>query len=172
MRLLRHLDRVVVVLRRADLARKRDLRLTKSNFAVLVLDVELERVQAVLREGEVLVDLPRDGRERHRHVDAPDLVRIRARLRLGCGGGLRGGRLRPRGVGHVRVALGQKAGAEGRPGRGERYDGKGGGPPYRASLPGLLTPGTESFVRVNRLQKHEPRHANGMSMLPARSKND
>ena len=170
-RLLCHLDRVVVVFRRADLVRERHLRPAEPDLAVLVLDVELDGVQPVLREGEVLVELPRDGGKRHRHVDAANLVRIRARHRLGRrSGGLRRRRLRARGTGHVCVPLRQEARAECRPGRGERHDSKGGGPTYRASLPGLSTPVTESFVRVNRLQKHEPRHANGMCVLPARSK--
>jgi hypothetical protein len=170
--LLRHLDGLVVVFRRPDLVRERDLRVAEPDLTVLVLDVELERVQPVLREREVVVDLARNGREGHRDVDPANLVRVGARRRfrrLGRGGRVR--RLPAPGAGHVGLALGEETGAQSRSGCGERDDSESGGPSYRASLPGLSTPGTESFVRVNRLQKHEPRHANGMRVLSARSKN-
>jgi hypothetical protein len=77
----------------------------------------------VLRQREILVDLARDGGERHRHVHTTNLVRIRPWLGLR----LRWRRLCRRRLpaactGHVRVALGEEACAESRPGRGERYD--------------------------------------------------
>ena len=77
---LRHgLLGVVVPLGGADPPRERDGR-RKADVAVLVLDVELDRVQSVLLERDVLVELPGEAGERHRHVHATHLVRKRPRL--------------------------------------------------------------------------------------------
>ena len=80
MRLLRDLARVVVVLRSADLARERHGGTDEADLAVLVLDVELDRVQPAAFEREVRVELSGERGERGRHVDAADLLR---RLRRG-----------------------------------------------------------------------------------------
>src|SRR5262249_45067689 len=47
-------------------------------LAVLVLHVQLERVQPVRAQGDVLVELARDGGETHRHVDSTELTRRRS----------------------------------------------------------------------------------------------
>ena len=65
--------RLVVRLRGADLTRERHRRREESDLPVLVLDVELDRVQALVDELQVLLDLPVQRGERHRHVDPADL---------------------------------------------------------------------------------------------------
>ena len=51
--------RVVVRARRTDRARERDIGRLEPDLAALVLDVELDRVEAVLREVDVLLELAR-----------------------------------------------------------------------------------------------------------------
>ena len=64
---------VVVAHRRSDPPGERRSEGVESDFAVLVLDVELDRVQAERRG--VLLELPGNRGERHGHVDAADLGR-------------------------------------------------------------------------------------------------
>jgi hypothetical protein len=71
----RRRPRVVVAARRTDTAGERRREAVEADLAVLVLDVELDRVQA--RDGRVLLDLSGDRSERHRHVNASHLVRHR-----------------------------------------------------------------------------------------------
>src|SRR5262249_33723007 len=71
--------RVVVAHAGADLARKRHVH-RPADLAVLVLDVELDRVQAAVLHRDVLLELARDAGERHRHVYAANLLRKRPRL--------------------------------------------------------------------------------------------
>ena len=74
------LARLVVPHGRSDLARERHGRGREPDLAVLVLDVELDRVQPLLAQRDVLVELAVDRRERHGHVDAAHLVGERTRL--------------------------------------------------------------------------------------------
>jgi hypothetical protein len=53
----------------------------ETDLPVLVLDVDLERVQAMAHEGDVLVDPPSGPGQCHRHVDPADFARIRTRQR-------------------------------------------------------------------------------------------
>ena len=69
------LARLVVRLCGADLARERHPRGDKADLAVLVLHVQLDRVQPVVDELEVLLELPVERGERHRHVDPAHLLR-------------------------------------------------------------------------------------------------
>ncbi len=93
-RLLRHLACVVVVLRSAHPARQRHGRTDEADLAVLVLDVELDRVQPAALERQVRVELSGQRGQGGRHVDAADLPRRLRRGRRRGGGALR--RLRRR----------------------------------------------------------------------------
>ncbi len=93
-RLPRDRGRVVVALRAADLCRERHSARAEADLAVLVLDVELERVQALLAQLEVLLELPGHRGERGGDVDAAGLLRSlerRRRSNLCLGLRLRGG---------------------------------------------------------------------------------
>src|SRR5436190_17111966 len=95
MRQAHDLLRVVVRGGGSDLVRQRHARMVEADTPVLVLDVELDRVQA--RDDEVLLKLPGQRAQRHRDVHAADLVRDeRPAVRTGHGMGplrRRGGRL-------------------------------------------------------------------------------
>ena len=82
----RDLGRPVVVASRTARHGERNRGRLESDFAVLVLDVELERREPVLLEIEVLVELPRERCERHRDVDAAQLDRQRPRAARRGGG--------------------------------------------------------------------------------------
>ena len=58
---------------RADRARQRHVRGRESDLSALVLDVELDRVEAVALVVDVLLELAGQRRERARHVHAADL---------------------------------------------------------------------------------------------------
>ena len=75
----RHLRRLVVVAGGAGLPCEWHAEGREPDLAALVLDVELDRVQPVLRQRDVLVELPRERRERARHMDAAHLDRERTR---------------------------------------------------------------------------------------------
>ncbi len=81
--------RVEVGLRRSRRTRERRRALDEADLAVLVLHVELDRVQAGAPQRHVLRELAADAGERHRHVNAAHLAGRRARavrrlgLRLG-----------------------------------------------------------------------------------------
>ena len=81
--------------RAAPTARERHRGGDEADLAVLVLDVELDRVQPLVDELQVLLELAVERGERHRHVDAANLVGQCARLLRGhrLGRRLRGGRL-------------------------------------------------------------------------------
>ncbi len=72
---LRDLAGRVVVPHRPGLSRERHVRRREGDLAPLVLDVELDRVQPLLLERDVLLELAGKGRERSGHVDAPYLDR-------------------------------------------------------------------------------------------------
>ena len=76
--LLRDRARLVVRLRGADAPRQGHCRGDEADLTVLVLDVELDRVQP--RQREVLVELAGDRGERHRDVHAANRLRRRQRL--------------------------------------------------------------------------------------------
>ena len=111
----RELDRpagLVVVLGGPD--RRRQLRLgrTERNLTVFILDIEFEGVQALIGHARVLLELAVEARERHRHVDAPNLVRQRSQrlfLRLRGGGRTTGASAF---VSRSRVVGGEETGAE------------------------------------------------------------
>ena len=73
-RLARDFVRVVVRLGSADPAGERDGRRLEGDLAAFVLDVDLDRVQALPAHAHVLAELA-GGDEGHGHVDAPDLLR-------------------------------------------------------------------------------------------------
>jgi hypothetical protein len=70
---------VVVGPRGSDLLRERNVD-REPDLAVLVLDVELDRVEPRRFHRYVLVDLAGEPGEGHRHVDAAHLLRQRSRL--------------------------------------------------------------------------------------------
>ena len=76
---LRRRARLVVVARRADLARERHRAWHEAHLAVLVLHVELDRSQAVVVEARVPPAASRQRCEAEGHVDAADLDRERPR---------------------------------------------------------------------------------------------
>ena len=67
--------RVVVAARRTDRVHERHRPRCERDVASLVLDVELDRVQALVLELGVLGELPRKRRQRSRDMDPPDLDR-------------------------------------------------------------------------------------------------
>ena len=159
---LRRLARPVVRLRRADGARERDGRRDEADLAVLVLDVELDRVHPLVDELQVLRELAVERGQRHRHVDPADLVRERARLlhRDGLGRRLRRRaslrRLRCRDGGLV---VDHEARAE-RRGRGHaEQEPEGDGATAPASTACCLTARAEALVRLHLLEQH--RHGAG-----------
>ena len=78
---------VVVAPRRADPLGERDVD-READLAVLVLDVELDRVEACCLHRDVLLELSGYAGERHRHVDAANLDGQRPRLQDLRPGGL------------------------------------------------------------------------------------
>ena len=93
----RHLRRLVVVADGAGLPREWHAEGREPDLTALVLEVELDGVQPVLRQRDVLLELPRERRERARHVDAAHLDRERTwpdrdlDARRAVGRGLTGG---------------------------------------------------------------------------------
>jgi hypothetical protein len=136
----------------ADARGEGDDRPGKADLPVLVLDVELERGEPLLRKAQVLFELALDRGERHRDVDAADLGGVGTRLRLR----LRLRRRRRRASGGVlaRFAGGEEAGAERHTGGGQSDDAKESSAPEGSPPPGLPTPRAESFVRIDRLEEH------------------
>ena len=67
--------RVVVRLRGAGGPRERRRAADEADLAVLVLDIQLDRVEAGALEREVLVELAVQARERHRDVYTAHLTR-------------------------------------------------------------------------------------------------
>ena len=75
MRSSRNVASGVVLAGRTDRRSERDGRGHEPDFAVLVLDVELERGEPVALEIEIRIELPGKGCEPHRDVDTPQLDR-------------------------------------------------------------------------------------------------
>jgi hypothetical protein len=101
---LRRRTGIVEVARRAHASRLAERVRHKPDLPVLVLDVELDRGQAVPLEADVFLELARDRSEAHRHVDAADLHRERSGA-----GARRLGERRGKGIGLRRAAAGDLA---------------------------------------------------------------
>jgi hypothetical protein len=131
--------------RGTDRARKlRQLRRDEPDLPVLVLDVDLERVQSVRLQRGVLVDLPFEPGERRADMDASDLARIGPRHRrlVDADGRLR--RLLRRG----RALAADLRRAEPDPRAEREQDDRRGEPPAPALDKRLAAPIPELLVRV------------------------
>ena len=148
---LDRLTRVVVVLGGADLGRQLRERRAERNLTVLILDVELERVQALVRQAHILIELAVEICERHRHVHASNLARQRPqRLLLGLRSRRRstrvGGRVcRSRGIG------GEETGAQSDDRSSDRYDRKGCHAAATLAPSSVFAPQPEPLAGVDRL---------------------
>jgi hypothetical protein len=163
------LARAVVRPRGADLACERHGGGEEADLAVLVLDVQLDRVHALVDELQVLGELPVERGERHRHVDPAHLVRVRPRLlddRLLHRRRLRDGRgLLPRRGGVVEEGELGAGGERGDDGEEQR---KGDGTAAPTPSARVLTPRAKALVRLHLLEQHRHGRANGMwKTLPA-----
>jgi hypothetical protein len=123
----------------------------EADLAVLVFDVDLERVQPVLGERQVLRDLPLEGGERHGHVDTTDLRR--KQHGLGPRGRLLRRSARSAGWGGwSRGALGgpapERAHAERESGGRDGHDAERAETPEGEPAAGATPPFAETFVRV------------------------
>jgi hypothetical protein len=158
----RQLPWLVVRPRRAYLRRQRNRRGDEADLAVLVLDVELDRVQAFARQVQVLREPAVERGEGHRHVHAADLDGQRTelrdrRLRLD-----RGLRRRPDDGLIARDHLRARRHAE-KPGEED---------PDRDQAPAPLPPpcgcppGTKALVRFQRLEEHRHGRGNGTRSRP------
>jgi hypothetical protein len=125
----------------------------KADLAVLVLDVELDRVQAERRG--VLLELAGNRRERHRHVDAADLLRDRRACPLRRGGGLP---LRRRRLGGSLVtAFRERSRADRDGGGGEEQRGRADRPAQPSTPPRLCSSLPKTVVRVE-IRLHRTRN--------------
>ncbi len=157
---LRRLARPVVRLGGADGGRQRHRRRDEADLAVLVLDVELDRVHPLVDQLQVLLELAVERRERHRHVDSAHLVRQRARLLHGHGLGrrLRNGCLRRARIRGVLVVDDEPRAERGRRRHAEQESECDRAAPFAAPAR-LLAPRAEALVRLHLLEQH--RHGAG-----------
>jgi hypothetical protein len=122
----------------------------ETDQAVLVLDVELDRIEARGLHRDVLVELPGQTCERHRHVDAAYFGGQRPRLQT-----LRlRGRLRPRCCAH-RLVPAHMGGnhASDHPGRDQcEQRARGDEPLLVASFARLGPPELVASIRIDRLE--------------------
>ena len=138
---------------RADRARQRHVRGRESDLSRLVLDVELDRVEAVALVVDVLLELAGQRRESARHMHPADLdgerpwARPRRRRCGGCGCLLR---LRAR----LRRLVADEAGAHDNGDDDEQEERQDRGPTTPFCPARLVPSSAETLVRVHRSVKH------------------
>jgi hypothetical protein len=126
------LARLVVAHRRSDLARERHGRGDEPDLAVLVLDVELDRVQTRAAELHVLLELPGQRRQRDGDVHAAHLGRDGARATTAGLGAVVGAAVGVVAPAFVAVELGRSTSCA---------------PPATAAVPSRSTPATATRRR-------------------------